>query len=165
MESLAAGLGTDLQASAETLGIPDKPNPGEFVSLIRELPVFDLPLVELELRRPVSLAILGRRVVHGMVRRKLMQDLGPQLVIALETYAGLLRRWALNVLQELRAHFESYADSYRAQAAAYQGGQALTGEEIDSIRVDLESLGVKVDAESRMPAGWKTGKRTEVTVD
>jgi GTP-binding protein EngB required for normal cell division len=165
MESLAESLWIELQASAEALGISDKPNRGEFVSLVRELPIFDPPLMKLELRRPVSLTFFGQRVTHGTVKRKLVRDLGPQLAAALETYAGLLRRWALDVLRELRAHFESYADNYRAQAASYQEGRGLTAVEIDAIRSDLASLGVKEETEGWTPVGLKTAKRTEVTAD
>jgi GTP-binding protein EngB required for normal cell division len=145
IESLAESLGTELQASAEELRIPDKPNPREFASLIRELPVFDAPLLNVQLRKPISLTLLGRRITHGMIERKLVRDAGPELTAALETYAGLLRRWALDVLQILRARFESYADNYRAQAASNQGGAGLADGEKDAIRSDLESLGVMLE--------------------
>jgi GTP-binding protein EngB required for normal cell division len=146
MESLAENLWRELEASADTLGIPDKPNRDEFASLVRELPVFDPPLttMNLELRRPASLTFLGQRVAQAMVKRKLMRDLAPQLAVAVETYAGLLRKRALDVLEQLRTHFESYADNYRAQAAAYQDGHDLTGAEIEAIRSDLKSLGADV---------------------
>ncbi|MGB6430321.1 MAG: dynamin family protein [Candidatus Acidiferrales bacterium] len=144
MESLAESLWRELDASAEALEIPDKPSREEFASLVRELPVFDAPvtIANLRLRKPASLTLLGKRVAREMLRRKLMRDLASSLAVAVQTYAGLLRKSALAVLQHLRAHFESYADSYRAQAAAYQDGHALTGAEIDAIRSDLESLGV-----------------------
>jgi hypothetical protein len=147
------------------LGIPDKPNHEEFVSVVRELPVFDPPLSKLEMSKPVSLTFLGERMVHGMVRRKLVRDLGPQLASALKTYVGLLRQWALGVLQELRARFESYADNYRAQAANYQAGHGLTGGEIDGIRSDLASLGVKMETDSLGAKGVCAGKQTEVPAD
>jgi GTP-binding protein EngB required for normal cell division len=165
MESLAESLGKDLQASADSLGIPDKPNPEEFVTLVRELPVFDPPSMKLELRRPLILTLMGKGVARGTVTRKLVRDAGPQLATALETYAGLIRRWALEVLQQFRAHFESYADNYRAQAESHQGGHRLTKREIDAVRSDLVSLGVNVDANGQMMAGSKTTNRSQVTAD
>jgi GTP-binding protein EngB required for normal cell division len=161
IESLAERLATDLQASAETLAIPDKPNRDDFASLVREVPAFEPPLVKLESRRPRLLGVLGNRVARAIVRRKLMRDLAPQLAIALETYAGLLRSRALNILQELRAHFESYADNYRAQAAAHHGRETLTAPEIAAIRADLESLGANSHRGTDSPNKQRPGSRRE----
>ncbi|HEY4838296.1 MAG TPA: dynamin family protein [Candidatus Acidoferrales bacterium] len=143
IESLAESLAEDLEVSAQALGISDKPNREEFMSIVRELPVFDPPLVKLELHKPASLAFLGKRLAHGMVRRSVERDLGPQLSAVLQTYSGLLRRWALDVLRELRAHFESYADNYRARAAACSPAEGLSSSETEAIRNDLLSSGVK----------------------
>jgi hypothetical protein len=100
-----------------------------------------------------------------MVRRKLVRELGPHLATVLKTYSGLLRKWALGVLREFRARFESYADNYRAQAAAYQGGHGFAEGEINAIRSDLVSLGVNVETEGWGTGGRQAGKRTGVTAD
>jgi GTP-binding protein EngB required for normal cell division len=153
MESLAEGVWTDLISSAEVLEIPDRPNKEEFTSLVRGLPVFDAPWLDLQPARPLSLRFFGKRLAHSLLRRKLLRQCGPELEAALGIYAGLLRDSAENVLRQLRRHFESYADNYRAQAAAQHRAQTLTEGEEAKIRADLKLLEAPTFPNGLPPSG------------
>lgn len=143
MESLARELSLDLSVSAALLEIPDKPGEDEFLTVVRGLPVFDMPEMEVSVSRPAMFSVLGTNIAKSRVMRKLYGQIGEQLAAGLETYAGLLRKWGKNVLKQLKAGFNAYADIYRAQAEGLEEAQNPTGEDEQQIREDLRLLGAR----------------------
>ena len=137
LSNLARELGTDLRLSAAALENPDMPAEEEFLSMVRELPVFDVPMLAFQLARPTAALLLGKRFAQGQVTRTLETQIGVQLSTVLETYTGLLEKWTEDVLKQLRGCFQIYADSYRAQAESMLGGRSLSVDDALLIRHDL----------------------------
>jgi GTP-binding protein EngB required for normal cell division len=145
-----------LHSSAESLDIPDKPRLDEFQSLVRELPVFDLPELHLSITRPLGSSLLGKELSQSSLLGQLERQVGPRLTEALETYARLFRRWAAETLGALREYFNTYADNYRARAEGVQSQEALSQDDETQIRADLRLLEAEERDNARLlPIGEK----------
>jgi GTP-binding protein EngB required for normal cell division len=140
LESLATNLVANLHSAAQALNLPDKPPEQEFLSLIRELPIFEAGIFEVRASRRTLASIFGRRFAQNQLARELDRRIGNQVSAALDTHGELLRKWTVRVLKELKLHFDSYADGYRAQAERLLGTKALSPEEERSIRQDVHLL-------------------------
>ena len=140
ISSLAHNLSADLRASALALSAPDAPTEDEFLLLVRDLPVFEAPVVELRMSRPSLVLLLGKTFAKGQIVGTLRSQIGKQLSDMLDTYSALLKRWTESVLRQFKIHFDSYADTYRAQAGRLLGGTTLSTAEEAKIHEDLRSL-------------------------
>jgi hypothetical protein len=72
-------------------------------------------------------------------------QLRPPFYAALETYWQLVREWADSVIGQLKQKFETYAESYRAQAEQLLGGKRR------SRRPGRESGAVKAESRGGFP--------------
>jgi GTP-binding protein EngB required for normal cell division len=141
MDVLAHKLNETLQSAAKVLEITDVPAEEEFVSVLREMPVFDLGELTFHLRRPGLLALFGRKMSESFVTKRLTALIGAQLARSLSAYHTLLYDWSDRTLGQVQRRFDAYANSYRAQVERLLGNPELrTGRDEDSIRRDLESL-------------------------
>jgi len=141
MDVLAHKLNETLQSAARVLEITDVPAQEEFASVLREMPVFDLGQLTFHVRRPMLIALLGRKSSESFVTKRLTARVGAQLSSSLSTYRALLYDWSDKTLGQVQRRFDAYANSYRAQVEGLLGNQEpRTGQDEDSIRRDLESL-------------------------
>jgi GTP-binding protein EngB required for normal cell division len=138
IEALGKKLPEILQATAEALELEDIPAEQEFVSAIREMPAFDLGQLDVSLKRPLFLGILGERIYRSIVAKRLEQALGRQLKKSLSAYHALLYDWADKALGLVQRRFDAYANRYRAQVERLVGNRLVENEEI--VRRDLEKL-------------------------
>lgn len=141
MDVLAHKLHETLQSAAKVLEIADVPAAEEFVSVLREMPAFDLGQLEFRLRRPALLTLLGRRLSESFVTNRLNGSIGAKLARSLSAYRALLYDWSERTLGQIQRRFDAYANSYRALVEGSLGNQELrTGHDEDVIRHDLEAL-------------------------
>lgn len=153
ISSLAGTLGADLVSSASDLSVPDRPADDEFVRLVRDLPVFEVPSFRLRISRPSVAILFGRGFARGQLIGTLQNQIGKQISETLDTYTALLKKWTEGVLRQFKIRFDSYADAYRAQAGRLLDGTKLSASEESQIRADLRSLnGASIDAEAGMDA-------------
>ena len=143
VNALARDLSADLRSSALALEISDMPPESEFLSLVRDLPVFEGPTIDIHIARPTAALLLGKRFAQGQVARVLEAQVKAPLTAAMDTYTGLLNKWTESVLKQFKNRFDSYADSYRAQAERILGGHTLSAEEEVQIHQDLRLLGAE----------------------
>jgi GTP-binding protein EngB required for normal cell division len=146
VSSLARELSTDLRFSASELGIPDMPTEEEFLSLVRNLPVFDASIATFQAARPTAALLFGKRFAQDQIARTLEGQIKTQLSTAVETYTGLLRKWTEDVLNQFRECFQTYADRYRAQAENVLGKPTLSVDDAVLIRHNLLLLDAKDSA-------------------
>jgi GTP-binding protein EngB required for normal cell division len=157
--ALAEQLGTDLRQCAVHLDIPDAPAEGEFKSIVRGAPIFETPSFPMVIGRPTLFGFLGRKVEEHIVARRIARKLPSAFYAATEAYWQLVRAWSDSTIRELKRRFESYAETYRAQAGRALGGHELTKGELlgveDSL-LQLRSFGGNgwraMDAGSKVPA-------------
>ncbi len=141
MDVLAHKLHETLQSAAKVLEIADVPAAEEFVSLLREMPAFDLGQLEFRLRRPALLTLLGRGLSESFVNKRLNGLIGAKLARSLSAYRALLYDWSARTLGQIQRRFDAYANSYRALVEGSLGNQELrTGHDDDIICRDLEAL-------------------------
>lgn len=141
IEELARELCAALNSAAEELQIADRPNEGEFSSVLREMPIFEIS-GEISIRRPaISSKLLGRKFATGSVARQLIAECGTQTMDAIGTYAELLRKWFALALKAMKARFDEYADSYRANASRLASAGNFSGDEDREIREAVRFLG------------------------
>jgi GTP-binding protein EngB required for normal cell division len=140
MDVLAHKLNETLQSAAKVLEISDVPAEEEFASVLREMPAFDLGHLTFRLQRPSLLTLLGRKVAESFVTKRLTALIGAQLSRSLSARA-LLYDWSGRTLGQIQRRFDAYANSHRAQVERLLGNpEVRTGQDLDSIRRDLESL-------------------------
>lgn len=139
LQDLAASLAVVSQrisdAAAWTAGSPGLPQRG---ARFREVPIPALPS-GLEVPGLGLERMLGRRLARAIVARRLQRIAGPAIRSMLESYAAVLRRWALDNLDEIRAGWTAATDALRADVER-RLGHAAPSIDRDAIRRDLERL-------------------------
>jgi hypothetical protein len=141
--SLAAAFRQISDVVAWTAGAPDLPWRG---LRAREVPVPALP-DGIEVPGPGAECILGRRLARAIVARRLERVAGPSIRSALESYAAVLRRWALDALEDIRNEWTAATGGLRAEVERRLGHAARSPVDRDAIRKDLERI--SNDAECR----------------
>jgi GTP-binding protein EngB required for normal cell division len=140
METMTRKLHETLRATAKVLEVEDVPAEQEFSGVVREMPAFDLRQLNVRLRRPILLNLLGGDVSRSVVRKRLAGMIGDQLAKALSAYHALLYDWSERTLGQIQRRFDAYANSYRAQVERLVGGHASPVGQEGAIRRDLEVL-------------------------
>jgi GTP-binding protein EngB required for normal cell division len=148
LDSLVKELVVELRSAATALAMNHVPEGDEFSSVVRGLPAFELPTLNLRLSKPVLAGWRG--VAQGQVVRQMREQIGASYEQALETYSGMLRHWLLSAFTQLKKRFDAYAESYRAQAERTLSGGELTAEEETRIFHDLETLGAGESAAMKL---------------
>lgn len=138
--ALALKLRNDLKTSASDLNLADMPGDGEFQSLVRGTPVFDMGPVSAAVSRPTIALWFGTRFAEKRLARQLYKQLGDRVYQALNIYSGMLKEWIRLVTSQLDGRFETYAERYRAHAARSFGGTRLTTDELNAVQANLRVL-------------------------
>jgi GTP-binding protein EngB required for normal cell division len=138
--TLAGQIGTDLRHSAADLGISDAPGVEEFQSLVRGAPVFELPSFTMVVSRPVSFRLFGEKHGQHSVARQISRQLPPSFHSAVEAYWQVVKEWSDGITAQLKSKFETYAESYRAQAEQVLGGHELSKDDLNGIQESLAVL-------------------------
>lgn len=140
LTALATRLGDDLRQCASSLGLPDVPGEGEFRSVIRGAPVFEAMTSSLAVSRPMIAGLLGRRMAERQLAGQISRQLEERFYTAMEAYWELVRTWADSVIAQLRTKFETYAESYRAQAEQRLREREFAESDLDNLEKDLAAL-------------------------
>ncbi|WP_410507867.1 dynamin family protein [Methanosarcina hadiensis] len=146
IETLALRLQNELVKSAEELTIAEIPIaeiPGkdEFLSFIRDMPVFDPGTIQVSVQKSMYSALLGKKFAEKELAKQIRQQLGKSFENSLFSYLNLLRDWSKAITGEIGQRFETYAELYRAQAERSSGKHELKLEEVRAIEDDLILLG------------------------
>ena len=139
LEGLGRDLSKALQSAAAALGVNEVPGEEELTSSLREMPRLDLGSIRPSLRRPFLLAF-GKKIAKRWVAGKLRREIGPPVSEALRWYGKSLEAWVRRALSGLQARFDAHADAYRAQLERLAGATAISTEDREAIRRDLEQL-------------------------
>jgi GTP-binding protein EngB required for normal cell division len=140
MEALTHKLYETLGATAKVLEVDDVPVEHEFSAVVREMPAFDLGPLNVHMRRPFFLSLLGGDLSRSLVRSRLARAIGKQVTKSLSAYHALLFDWSDRTLNQIQRRFDAYANSYRAQVERLVGSHtAPVGEKAAIVR-DLEGL-------------------------
>jgi len=140
LSTFAAQLGHDLKQCAFDLGLAHGPSYEEFQSLVRGTPVFDPQPFIIALSRPSFSGLVGHRFAERQIARHIKRQLGQPFQAGLDTYWRLLKEWSDSIIRQLGQSFETYAESYRAQAEQVLGGRAFNQNELSAIQANLLQL-------------------------
>lgn len=140
MDALTHRLCETLRATAKVLEVEDMPAEHEFSGVVREMPAFDLGHLNVRMRRPVFLTLLGGELSRSLIRKRLSSTIGEQLAKSLSAYHALLYDWSQRTLGQIQRRFDAYANSYRAQVERLVGSHASPAGEKAAIVRDLEGL-------------------------
>ncbi len=69
--------------------------------------------------------ILGRGVTKGVVAKRLQQSVGAVVQATLESYAAVLRRWAMDALGHIRSEWTAATDGVRAELDRRMGHERI----------------------------------------
>jgi GTP-binding protein EngB required for normal cell division len=140
MEALTHKLYETLRATAKVLEVDDVPVEHEFSAVVREIPAFDVGPLNVHMRRPVFLSLLGGNLSRSLVKNRLASAIGNQVTKSLSAYHALLYDWSDRTLSQIQRGFDAYANSYRAQVERLVGSHTSpVGEKAALVR-DLEGL-------------------------
>lgn len=137
---LADQLSASLRQCAADLDVPDAPVDDEFRSLMRGAPVFDPPSFTMAASPRTFAQLLGQRAAERSVASQIARRLPPTFRDALEAYWQLVKAWCESVLGQLKHRFETYAESYRAQAEQALGENQLTSDALGEIARSLAQI-------------------------
>lgn len=105
----------------------------------REVPVPALP-PDIGVPRQGVERVLGHRLARAILAKRLDQTVGGVVRSTLDGYAAVLRRWALNRLEEIRAAWTATTDALRADIDRRLGHAPPTSVSGDAISQDLARL-------------------------
>lgn len=111
----------------------------ELVSVVREMPQFDVAAVDVGLQRDFW-TLLGKALTKRRVMNQLQRKIGSTLSKSFHSYGRLFESWCRRTLEKLRRQFEAHADGYRAQLERLTGSATANSDEIHAIRLDLNLL-------------------------
>jgi hypothetical protein len=140
-------VSSSVQWAGDVLNGPDAD--GRF----REVPVPALP-PDLTVPREGAERMLGHGLARLIVARRLERTVGDAVEKTLESYASVLRRWALENLNDIRGEWSATTDALRARLDRELGHSQEDVASADEIAGDLRRLGPAHDRES--PAGAHT---------
>ena len=138
--TLADDLYRSLESAAHALEMKDTLSEEEFVSLVREMPAFDIGKLDLQMSRPSLLLLAGRKLTESMISERLNKLLASALPRSLEAYRALLGDWAERTLSQMQRRFDAHANGHRAQVERALEAQDLAPEQEGAIRQDLDAI-------------------------
>ena len=149
LQALAESLAEACRDVARTLAIDDEAAEAlERTAVAREIPVPELP-PELAVPGEGLERILGRGVTKGVVAKRLQQSVGAVVQATLESYAAVLRRWAMDALGHIRSEWTAATDGVRAELDRRMGHGANRSFQADEIRRDLERVTLSATGDRR----------------
>jgi hypothetical protein len=140
LSTFAAQLQHDLQQCAFDLGLAHGPSYEEFQSVIRGTPVFDPQPCVIALPRPSFSRLVGWRFAKWQLTRQIKRQLGQSFQAGLDVHWRLLKEWSDSIIRQLKESFETYAESYRAQAEQLLCRRAFNPDELSAIQANLLQL-------------------------
>jgi len=141
LRAVALSLANELTAAAIELRVPAPAALEEFDAALRDTPVFDFEVSLRHIGPAPIVRLLGKSAERRRLEARLASRIGAEWERSLRVYFALLRSWCESSVGELKSRFESYAESYRANAGRAAGATELTVEEERAIVCDLEALG------------------------
>jgi GTP-binding protein EngB required for normal cell division len=111
----------------------------ERAAAVREVPVPGLP-PDLVVPGEGAERVLGRGLAQSMLARRLDRAVGDAVRSALDGYGAVLRRWALDVLGEVRVQWSATTDALRADLDRQLGHGRDRPVDPDELRRDLNRL-------------------------
>jgi hypothetical protein len=141
LEELARGLMAAcrrVSSSVQWAGESDDTDSGR---RLREVPVPELP-PEIDIPSQGVERLLGHGLARSIVAKRLEHAVGDAIRSTLESYAAVLRRWALDNLQEIRVTWAATTDALRADIDRQLGHRQSAAVSPDEIQQDLQRLAV-----------------------
>lgn len=108
---------------------------------MREVPIPDVP-PDIVVPAEGAERLLGRAVARSILVRRIDHAVGESLRSTLDSYAAVLRRWALDVLNDIRVQWAAATDAVRADIDRRMGHAQLQPADEQEIRKDLDRLTV-----------------------
>lgn len=148
LDALARQQGTILVEIAVLLGLQtqehldsDKTGPlAELKSVLREMPIAEIALAKWEMKISLLGRVFGSGWAIASLARQFESQIGDEVRTALETYARLLDKWADRATSQMETIFNSYADTYRAQAERILAGESGHANNREGLEEDLKEL-------------------------
>jgi hypothetical protein len=110
-------------------------------ALFREVPVPALP-AEISVPAQGAERLLGHGLARSIIARRLEQAVGKAVRSTLDSYAAVLRRWALNNLDQIRMEWAATTDALRADLDRQLGHAQRGSVSAQDIQRDLQRLAV-----------------------
>ena len=146
LQRLAASLAEVHRHAAAALdtAAPDAGEALTHAAIAREVPIPDLP-PDIDVPHEGLERILGRRVARSIIARRLERRVGAVVDATLNDYAAVLRRWALDALDEVRVQWTATTDAVRAAIDGRLGhAAASSAPDAQTIARDLERISLPV---------------------
>jgi hypothetical protein len=142
LQTLTTSLADAHRRVAQTLGLDrDGAESLDGATAVREIPISDLPQ-DISVPTEGLERLFGRGVTRAVVANRLERTVGDRVRMTLEAYAAVLRRWALNALDEIRSQWTAATDAVRADLDRRMGHSQPTPIKAADIQRDLERLSV-----------------------
>lgn len=140
LQELSASLITVARQVSEAIAWTADTNDGrDRGALFRELPIPALP-AGLQVPGQGMERFFGRRLARAVVTNRLERAAGGVIRSTLESYAAVLRRWALNRLEDIRTEWTAATDALRADVDRRLGHGDHAAIDADAVREDLQRL-------------------------
>ena len=137
---VALHAGQVLAAVAATLGLKNRPEPGELSGLLGDMPRFDLGAVEFDRKGGLGASVFGQRWAVRRIRRRIESQLGSRIEESIVVYARVVQAWVRKTFTELQERFDADADAYRAQLGRLAAGAEESAGADPTLREDLAAL-------------------------
>jgi hypothetical protein len=101
-----------------------------------------VPALPPDIRVPAEGAerIFGHALARSFVTRRLEHAVGGALKSTMEDYGAVLRRWALNHLNDIRAEWAATTDALRAEIDRQHGHASTARVSVEEVQRDLQQL-------------------------
>jgi GTP-binding protein EngB required for normal cell division len=142
LEELSSDLAAVRQRVARTVQATLEPeDAGGGGHQLREVP---MPALPTEIAVPLQGAerLLGRGLARAIAATRLEHAVGAVVRSSLDSYAAVLRRWALDYLDEIRMEWTARTDALRADIDRRLGHSQATSIDRKEVESDLQRLSV-----------------------
>ena len=136
----ALNAGRVLVQAGKALESENRPEPGELVEVLRNMPRFDMGNLAIDVAPGAATSALGRRWAARRVERQIRSQAGQQVEDGVATYARVVQSWVRKTFAELQERFDSYAGAYRAQLGRLASGDGAGAGDEQALREDLAAL-------------------------
>ena len=128
-------VSSSVQWAGESADASDRGTP------FREIPIPELPP---DIRVPAQGVerILGHGLARSIIAKRLEHAVGDVVRSTLDSYAAVIRRWALNHLNEIRVEWGATTDALRADLDRRLGHSQRAAVDAQEIKTDLQRLSV-----------------------
>ena len=123
-----------------------QPEPDETSGRARQFRDVPIPALPGELAVPLEGAerMLGHGLAHAILAKRIERAVGDVVRSTLDSYAAVLRRWALDALDEIRLEWTAATDAMRAHIDRRLGHSQAVSVDRTEIAVDIQRLSTVV---------------------